>query len=310
MNLLYEPETWDGSDPELTTKSESDIGEDSNKGDYSAFVLSLKGDRFPSTEVKEIDLTEEKVSHLLEEYATDIKWLFQSYPDLIAHSFDDVRPSKRMVAHKLESISEASISQKLSRLPPTYNGVVKKEVDIMLEARIITPVESAKTSSIVLETKEDGSPRFCIDFRKLNAVMKGDKWPVPCVEEILDNLRVSRIFTTIDLFQGYWQIKMDETCREKTKFICKFGTYQFEVMSFELKNSEATFQRMMDNMLVNVSNAKCYVDDVVIHSATAESHFKHLENLFALLLKHGLRVRMKECSFMQPCVELFGHCTY
>ena len=105
----------------------------------------------------------------------------------------------------------------------------------MLKAGIITPVESAWTSPIVLATKNDGSSRFCIDLRKLNAVMKSGKWPVPCVEGIFDDLRGSSIFTTLDLFQGYWQIKMDETCKEKTTFICIFGTYQFEVMPFGLK---------------------------------------------------------------------------
>ena len=97
--------------------------------------------------------------------------------------------------------------------------------------------------------KKDGSSRFCVDFRKLNAVMKSDKWPVPCVEEIFDDLPGSSVFSTLDLFRGYWQIKIDDTCKEKTTFICKFGTYQFEVMPFGLKNSGATFQRMMDNIL-------------------------------------------------------------
>ena len=165
----------------------------------------------------------------------------------------------------------------------------------MLQAGIITPVESAWTSPVVFATKTDGSPRFCIDFRKLNAVMKRYKWPVPYVEEIFHYLRGSSIFTTLDLFQGHWQIKVDETCKEKTTFVCKFGTYQFEVMPFGLKNSGATFQKMMDNILVNVSNVKCYFDDVVIDSATAESHDKHLENVFVLLLKHGLRIRLKKC---------------
>ena len=77
---------------------------------------------------------------------------------------------------------------------------------------------------------------------------------------------------------------MDETCKEKTTFICHFDNYHFEVMPFGFKNSGATFQRMMDSILVNVSNVKCYADDVIIHSATAESHAKHLENVFALLL--------------------------
>ena len=88
---------------------------------------------------------------------------------------------------------------------------------------------------------------------------------------------------------------MDGMCKEKITFICKFGTYQFEVMPFGLKNSGATFQRIMDNILVNVSDVKCYVDDVFIYSATAESHIMHLENVFAFLLKHGLRTRLKKC---------------
>ena len=81
-------------------------------------------------------------------------------------------------------------------------------------------------------------------------------------------------------------------------------------MPFGLKNSGATFQRMMDNLRVNTSNVKCYVGDVVIHSATAVSHIKHLENVFALLLKHGLRIRLKKCSLIQTCVELLGHCIH
>ena len=130
--------------------------------------------------------------------------------------------------------------------------------------------------------------------------MKSDKWLVLCVEEILDDLRDSSVFSTLDLFQVYRQIKISETCKEKTTFISKFGTYQFQVMLLGLKNLGATFQRMMSNILVNVRNIKYYVDDVVIHSVTEERHIKHLENVFALLLKHGLRIRLKKCSFMQP----------
>ena len=79
-------------------------------------------------------------------------------------------------------------------------------------------------------------------------------------------------------------------------------------MPFGLKNSGATFQRMMDNIILNVSNVNCYVDDVVIHADTAESHIKHLENVFAFYFKHGLHIQLKKCSFMQPRVELLVHC--
>ena len=90
--------------------------------------------------------------------------------------------------------------------------------------------------------------------------------------------------------------------------ICKFGTYLFEVMPFGLKNSGAIFQRMMNNILVNEINVEFYFDDVIMYSETEESHLKHLENLSSLLIKHGLRFRLRKCSFMQPRVELLGHC--
>ena len=97
-------------------------------------------------------------------------------------------------------------------------------------------------------------------------------------------------FSTVNLFQCYWKIKIDETCKQKINFIFKFSTSQFEFIPFGWKNLGATFQTVMFNVFVNVTNVKCYVDDVVIHSATDESHIKHLENVFELLLKHGLRM--------------------
>ena len=188
LNLMYEPETWDGSDDELTTESERDIGEDSDKGYCCAFVLTLKEDRFTITEVEEIDVTQENISHLPEEYLVDIKWLFQSYEDVIAHSSDDARLLSCELALKFESISEEPILRKLRRLLQTYNEFVKKEVERMRQAGIITTIESSWTPHILLFTKTDGSLRFCIDFRQLNAVMKSRKWPVPSVEEIFGDL--------------------------------------------------------------------------------------------------------------------------
>ncbi len=81
-------------------------------------------------------------------------------------------------------------------------------------------------------------------------------------------------------------------------FICRYGTFQFEVMPFGLTNSGATFQRMMDNVLANAINVKCYVEDVLVHSASMEEHIKHLENIMSLLRTHGLRVRLSKCFFM------------
>ncbi len=137
--------------------------------------------------------------------------------------------------------------------------------------------------------------------------MHADSWPLPRVDEILDNMRGSSVFTTIELFHGYWQIKVDETCKEKAAFLCRYGTFQFEVMLFGLMNKQATFQRMMDRILMNVASVQCYVDDVVIFSNSSEEHASHLENVFALLKNNRLSLRIKKRSFMQPNVELSGH---
>ena len=136
----------------------------SDKGDYKPFVLPLKEDQVPIAGVEEIEVTEEKLYHLPVEYAADIKWLFQSYSDVIAHSFDDVKPSKCKVIHKFELTSEVPISQKFRQLPPAYNEIVKKEVDCILQTGFITPVESAWTAPIVLATKKDGSQDFASIF--------------------------------------------------------------------------------------------------------------------------------------------------
>ncbi len=114
------------------------------------------------------------------------------------------------------------------------------------------------------------------------------------MDEILDDMRGSSVFTTIDLFQGYWQIKMDETCQEKAAFICRYATFQFEGMTFGLMNSQATFQGMIHRILLNVDNVRCYVDDVVIFFKNTEEHAMHLKNLFRILKDDGLKLKIKK----------------
>ena len=140
--------------------------------------------------------------------------------------------------------------------------------------------------------------------------MHADRWPLPRVDEILDEMKGSNVFITIDLFQGYGQIKMDEVCKNKAAFICRYDTFQFEVMPFTLMNFQATFGRMMDRILLRVNNVRCYVEDVVIFSGNEEEHLKHLDNVFAILKENGLRLRIKNCSFMQSSVELLGCIVY
>ena len=100
---------------------------------------------------------------------------------------------------------------------------------------------------------------------------------------------------------------MDEACKEKGAFICRHGTFQFEVMSFGLMNFQAAFQRMMDRILLRVNSFRCCVDDAVNFSGNEEEHLKHLENIFVVLKEKVLCLRIKKVSFMQSSVELQDH---
>ena len=115
--------------------------------------------------------------------------------------------------------------------------------------------------------RKDRSLRFYIYYLKLNAEMKRGRWPLELIEDIFNEVKGSTVFATLDLFQRYWQIKMHKSCKEMLTLICGYGMFQFEVMPFGLNNSGETFQRMMDNVLANASNVKCYVDDFLVHSA-------------------------------------------
>ena len=147
-----------------------------------------------------------------------------------------------------------------------HNEIGRKEVDRMFAADIIAPVESSWTYPVFIATNKDGSSCFCVDYRKLNSGMLSFRCPLPSVDEILDDMKGSALFTTIDLFRRYWKIKMYEACEEIAAFTCRYDTLQFEVLPFGLMNSQAIFLQMKGRILLRVNNLRCYVEDVPIFS--------------------------------------------
>ena len=127
---------------------------------------------------------------------------------------------------------------------------------------------------MVLVEKKSGELRFCIDYRKLNSITKKDSHPLPRIDDTFDKLHGKIFFTTLDLASGYWQIELEESAKEKTAFIVENNLYEFNRMSFGLCNAPATFQRLMNFVLRDVSGKKAlvYLDDVIIFSSTFEDH--------------------------------------
>ena len=108
------------------------------------------------------------------------------------------------------------------------------------------------SSPIVLVSKPDGSSRFCIDYHKVNSITKTDAYPLPHIDDTLNALGGAKVFTTLDLQSGYWQVALDEASKELTAFTTNQGDWEFNVLPFELTNAPATFQRLMDYVLTGL----------------------------------------------------------
>ena len=137
----------------------------------------------------------------------------------------------------------------------------------------------------MLDPKPDGTSRFCIDYRKVNTVTKTDSFPLPLIEDCIDQVENAAYVSKLDLMKGYWQVPLDQDAREISAFVTPTGLYQCRVMPFGMKNSPATFQRMMNRVIAGHGNCVVYIDDVLVYSNTWEEHVAHLRDLFERLSK-------------------------
>ena len=177
----------------------------------------------------------------------------------------------------------------------------------------VQPSDSPWASTIVLVRKKDGTLRFCVDYRGLNSVTKKDNFPLPRIDDLLDQIGESRYFSTLHLASGYWQIAMDPNSREKTAFITHSGLYEFLVMPFSLCNAPSAFQRLMNRVLFGLNPedgpmfVAVYLDDVLIFSRTMEKHLVHLQLVLDRIIQAGLKLKPLKCHFVKQEVRYLGH---
>lgn len=179
----------------------------------------------------------------------------------------------------------------------------------MKQQGVIEPSCSPWSSPVVLVKKKDGSTRFCVDYRKLNAVTHKDSYPLPRIDEMLEAFSGSQWFSTLDLKSGYWQVELAEEDKEKSAFSTGLGLWQFKVMPFGLCNAPATFERLMECVLAGVppSVAMVYLDDIIVHARTFDELLQRLRVVFEKLRQAGLKLSPKKCALFQRRVKYLGH---
>ena len=222
------------------------------------------------------------------------------------------------------------IKQRPWSMPFAVREEVSKQLKKMQETGVICPSNSPWASPVVLVRKKDGTHRFCVDYRELNTATKPDTFPLPRVDDLLDQLGETRYFSTLDLAAGYWQIKIGPDSQAKTAFVTHQGLYEFRMMPFGLTNAPSVFQRLMQKVLMGLNpeqgpNFFCaYIDDVLIFlliprwtfigktghhsifSKTLSKHLKHLELVLERLMEAGLKLNPSKCQFIRQEVAFLG----
>lgn len=234
--------------------------------------------------------------------------LLQKYSNVFSIDSQD-RGRTGLIKHHIRTGDAVPIKQRAYRVTPDQRAEIQAQVDELLKADIIEESYSPWAAPVVLVRKKNGTWRFCLDYRKLNAVTIKDSHPLPRVDDALDALSGSAWFSTMDLQHGYWQVELEEEDREKTAFTTGSGLYHFKVMPMGLTNAPATCQRLMEMVLRGLPWKTClvYLDDVLIYSRTFTEHLQHLEEVFSRFQSSGLKLNPSKCSFAQQQVQFLGH---
>jgi len=205
--------------------------------------------------------------------------------------------------------STAPITKRTYRMSVEELVELKKQLKELLDKEYIQPSASPWGSPVLFVKKKDRSMRMCIDYRSLNVVTIKNKYPLPRIYDLLDELQKAKFFSKINLRFSYHQMKIRPSDILKTAFVTRYGQYEFTVVSFGLTNAPAYFMNMMNKVFMEELDkfVVVFIDDILIYSKTTEEHAEHLRIVLEKLRQNQPYAKFSKCEFWLEKVAFLGH---
>lgn len=231
--------------------------------------------------------------------------ILKQYPDVL-RPMSLKSPAKHNVVHHIETTGPPLYARPRP-LPPDKYKAAKLEFERMLDMGICQPSKSPWASPLHVVKKKDGSLRVCGDYRRLNAVTQPDRYPIPRIQDFTYQLHGKKIFSKLDLKMAYYWIPISREDAEKTAIITPFGLFEFNCMTFGLRNASQTFQRFMHEALRGLHSCFAFVDDVLVFSENEEQHKQHLQEVLQRLNDYGVTLNLSKCEFGKTKINFLGY---
>ena len=302
----HETTTTTTRQAKISLISASALGKAIKKHRAHCFLIMIR----PNISTFDEIIPEPEEPQNIEASTTELQRILDDYSDVFRDALPKELPPDRGVNHRIPTKEgHKPYARSPYRLSPEERSELRKQLTDLIDAGKIRPSSSPYGAPVLFVRKSDGTLRLCVDYRMLNRDTIKDKYPLPNMQDVIDQLQGAKVFSTIDLRSGYWQIKIAPEDVHKTAFNTVFGSYEFLVMPFGLTSAPSTFQRAVNSIFGEAQGkfVLTYLDDFIVFSNTFEEHERHLRFVLDKLREHQLYAKLSKCEFFKDSVAFLGH---
>ncbi|GJT05040.1 putative reverse transcriptase domain-containing protein [Tanacetum coccineum] len=235
--------------------------------------------------------------------------IVKNFPEVFPEDLPGLPPTRQVEFHIDLVPGAAPVARAPYRLAPSEMKELADQLQELSDKGFIRPSSSPWGAPVLFVKKKDGSLRMCIDYRELNKLTVKNRYPLPRIDDLFDQLQGSSVYSKIDLRSGYHQLRVREEDISKTAFRTRYGHYEFQVMPFGLTNAPAVFMDLMNRVCKPYLDkfVIVFIDDILIYSKSKQEHEEHLKIILELLKKEELYAKFSKCEFWIPKVQFLGH---